>query len=622
VSNKRVYRRIKLYQLGASMHRVFIFNVTLVLAVSSVTANVATLDEVLDMHKAALGGPTVDSLQSLLTMSAVEGMGMSGSDITGAMKPDRFINEVHLGPIAHVTGTDGTTAWQIDYNGKVSELVGSDAVMLNISAYFANYRYLAPEPGTAELIEETDEHYVIEYTAFPTNPVRTYINKGTGLTDRTELDSELGTSITAFNDYREVKGLMLPFRIEQTTGTDTLIALTEQVLVNEGVTAESFAMPASDLKDYAFEDDATSTTVPLGFVGKAPCVPVTIVGSEPLNFLFDTGASITVLDASVADELGFEAEGELGGTGAGGTDTASLALVPAMSVGGVVIANPMVAVFDISAISELAGKKIDGVLGADFCRRFIIELDYENESLTIYEPDEFDPPIDAEFVPITYLGGVGIPLVHASVDDYEGDFVVDTGNLGSLVFHKPYADEHNLLDRFEKKVATSAYGVGGFFTNYVARAEGLGLGHYVIDDPVVEITTAEEGAMAMKNVAGNIGAGILSRFTLYLDYPGNRMGLIPNSFFDDPFPYNRTGFTLTKTETGYVVNSVIEKSPAAKSGLEKGDIITAVNGASTEEISFRRFSEIAAQPAGTEIEISFERDGETFAKTLTLKELL
>jgi predicted aspartyl protease len=604
------------------MKRTFVHFITLSLTAATVAANAATLDEVLDMHKAALGGAAVDSLQSLLTTSTVEGMGMSGSDVTAAMKPDRFINEVHLGPIAHVTGTDGTTAWQIDYNGKVSELVGDDEVMVNISAYFANYRYLAPEPGTAELIEETDEHYVIEYTAFPANPVRAFINKITGLTDRTELDSEIGTSVTAFSDYREADGLTLPFHIEQTTGTDTIVAVTEEVIVNEGVTAEMFAMPTGDFKDYVFEGDATSTTVPMNFVGKAPCVPVRIVDSEPLNFLFDTGASISVLDASTADELGFETEGELGGTGAGGTDTASLALVPAMSVGGVIVMNPMVAVFDISAISELAGKKVDGVLGADFCRRFIVEMDYENESLTVYEPEEFDPPIDAEFIPITYLGGVGIPLVRASVDDYEGDFVVDTGNSGSLVFHKPYADEHNLLARFEKKVATSAYGVGGFFTNYVVRAEGLGLGHYVIDDPIVEITTAKEGAMAMKNVAGNIGGGVLSRFTLYVDYPGNRLGLIPNSFFDDPFPYNRAGFTLTKTETGYVVNSVIEKSPAAKTGLEKGDVITAIDGSPAEEISFRRISEIAAQPAGTEIEIAFERDGETFVETLTLKELL
>ena len=53
-----------------------------------------------------------------------------------------------------------------------------------------------------------------------------------------------------------------------------------------------------------------------------------------------------------------------------------------------------------------------------------------------------------------------------------------------------------------------------------------------------------------------------------------------------------------------------------------GDVIPAVDGAPTEEISFRRFSEIVARPAGTDIEIAFERGGETVIKTLTLKELL
>jgi hypothetical protein len=602
------------------MKKRFVNIVVLSLTAAAFTANAVTLDEVLDIHKKALGGPAVDSVRSLFVSSTLEGMGMTGADVTAVMKPDKFLNETHLGPISHVIATNGAVAWQIDYNGKVSELLGKDADMVAISAYFANYRYLAPEPGTAELVSEDETHYVIGYTVFPDNPIRAYINKKTKLMDKTELESEFGTSVTAFDDYREVNGLMFPYRIEQTTGTDKLVSVAENVVVNEGVTAESFAKPTADFKDYFFENDATSTTVPLDFFGRAPCADVTIVDSRPLNFLFDTGASISVLDSAVADELGFETEGELGGTGASGTGTATLALVPMMSVGGVTIGNAPVAVLDISAISELAGREIAGILGADFCRRFAIELDYENESMTIYEPDVFDPPIDAEFVPITYLSG--IPLIKASVGPYGGDFVLDTGNAGSLVFHKPYADEHNLLNEFEIKVTTTAFGVGGFFANYIVRADDLQLGHYVIDDPIIEITTVEEGALAMKNVAGNIGAGVLSRFTLYLDYPGNRLGLIPNSFFDDPFPYNRTGFTLTKTETGYVVNSVIEKSPAAKAGLEKGDVITAVDGASTEEISFRRFSEIVAQPAGTDIEIAFERGGETFVKTLTLKELL
>jgi hypothetical protein len=602
------------------MQRRFFNIIALSLTTSSLAANAVTLDEVLDMHKAALGGPAVDSVKSLLVSSTLEGMGMTGSDVTAVMKPDKFLNETHLGPISHVIATDGTVAWQIDYNGKVSELLGKDADMVAISAYFANYRYLAPEPGTARLTDEDETYYVIEYTTFPNNPVRAYVNKETGLMDKTELESDFGTSVTTFDDYREVNGLMFPYRIEQTTGTDRLVSVTDNVIVNEGLTAEAFAKPAADFKDYVFENDAASTTVPLEFFGKVPCVSVSIANSGPLSFLFDTGASISVLDSTVAAELGFETEGELGGTGAGGTGTATLALVPAMSVGEVTIGSAPVAVLDISAISDLAGKEIAGILGADFCRRFVIELDYENGSMTVYDPDAFEVPIDADFVPITYISG--IPLVKASVGPYEGDFVLDTGNAGSLVFHKPYADEHNLLNEFDKKVKATAFGVGGFFTNYVVRADELQLGHYTLDDPIVEITTVEEGALAMKNVAGNIGAVVLSRFTLYIDYPNNRLGLIPNSDFGEPFAYNRSGFTVTKTEAGYVVKEVRGKSPAADIGLEPGDVIASVNGAPAETLSFRRFSEIVSQPAGTEVDVEFERGGELFSKTLELRELI
>jgi serine protease Do len=71
---------------------------------------------------------------------------------------------------------------------------------------------------------------------------------------------------------------------------------------------------------------------------------------------------------------------------------------------------------------------------------------------------------------------------------------------------------------------------------------------------------------------------------------------------------------------GVLITKPIENSPAAKAGLQRGDIIVRINGkpVSSPQALRRR---VASMPPGTEAEVTVFRDGETRTVSVTLGEL-
>jgi serine protease Do len=110
--------------------------------------------------------------------------------------------------------------------------------------------------------------------------------------------------------------------------------------------------------------------------------------------------------------------------------------------------------------------------------------------------------------------------------------------------------------------------------------------------------------------------------------PGNSGGAMVNAQVrgwlgaqaQTPTPQMMQVFGLTGTPRGALVTDVLEGSPAARSGLKKGDIILAMDGKTLENsrsLSLR----IAMIAPGTTIRMTIFRDGREQAITATLDEL-
>lgn len=477
----------------------------------------------------AMGGADVISaVETVLTVSELSAVGFAGTDTVASMKPDKFAEDIDLGILRQISITNGINYWASDHVGQAREAAGRERDLLQIAAYFANFRYLYPDEGTVELTGEDGDYYVLSYSIIEDLPVSVYFDKNTFLIARSEVDTDFGRSVTEYSDYRKASGLMMPHTIIQTTGPQEITSRITEVYINDKVTEEHFRPPGIGNDD--FEIGEGCVDIPIDVVGNLVFVNVSVSDSPPLRFLLDTGAGMTVVDRGALDVGG---DIEIPAMGVGGTENAALFKTEYLAIGGAKLFNPTVAALDLSGIGKGAGVDIEGILGYDFISKFIVKLDYENERLSIYAPSDFRYSEEVSFIPIEFVSN--IPLVEMTCDDYRGRFVLDMGNGVSVILHGPFVADNGLLAKYPAEKIKTLGGVGGFTEVYPVRIGRLELGDYEISEPVIYLSAAEDDGFAMTSAIGNLGGEILSRFMVYLDYPNNRIGLTPNGKFDKPF---------------------------------------------------------------------------------------
>ncbi len=356
------------------------------------------------------------------------------------------------------------------------------------------------------------------------------------------------------------------------------------------------------------------TVVPIELNANKPRVAVRVNGSEPLDFLVDTGSIFDLVDAERAAELGIASAGDYDASGAGeATMSLETATGVRLALGDLDLPAQTVRVAPINAaIGAFEGRRLDGLLGYDFFERFPVELDYAGGTLALGREPRGTP------VPLQLVRRH--PFVHASFvlggRIFERDFLVDTGFRSGLVLNAPFVTEEGLVGLAGHTIeATTGSGIGGPTVERVGRAERLELGPFVLESPIVNLSLATAGTLAERNMGGIIGSEVLRRFTAVFDYPGARMLLEPNAAFHEPFEFDLSGLFLSAGATGIEVFRVVEGSPAHEAGIRQGDLIRS-------EHSIEELRRLFRQAPGKEHELEVERGTERFRVTLRLRRMV
>lgn len=112
-------------------------------------------------------------------------------------------------------------------------------------------------------------------------------------------------------------------------------------------------------------------------------VPVSINGREPVDFVLDTGATLTCVDVSLARVLGLKAESPMGGVGIGAMTVGRIETVriDTLRVGHAVAYDITACRLDLEPLRVAFGAQ--GLLGLNFLKSFDVALDFERYVLTI-----------------------------------------------------------------------------------------------------------------------------------------------------------------------------------------------------------------------------------------------
>ena len=353
-------------------------------------------------------------------------------------------------------------------------------------------------------------------------------------------------------------------------------------------------------------------------------------GSRPLSFALDTGAGPALVTLQTATELGLSLYGTVNSGGAGpGTQTGRRVKDASWSLVGLDgFSQPLTLALPMAFLSSALGRDADGIIGGEFIKQFVLELDYQARSIVLHERSTFRYDGKGETLPLEFTQG-GHPIVKATVTPFGGQpieqrFMLDIGSGLALALHSPFVAEHDLPGSQTRTIrAIGMAGAGGTSVGRLGRVAALQLGSFRIEGPVTLFSEDKAGAFANASLAGNIGAQIVSRFRTILDYGGNRLILEPSPAFSEPFDRAMSGISVRSEGSDYRtfrVKEVLEDSPATDAGLAVGDVITSIDGVAADSLTLTALTELLEKPVAREL--TMRRGNQVLKVRLTPRRLI
>lgn len=130
--------------------------------------------------------------------------------------------------------------------------------------------------------------------------------------------------------------------------------------------------------------------------------------AKPLNFMLDSGAGVSVINLHTAKQLGLKLGNRVSVRGVLATARGYWPEHVSASAGEVRLPEDYLAV-DLGDLSKACDCDVDGLLGADFFREHVVQIDFVTRKIRLLK--SFNPGKEAESVPLEVRPcGLRIPL--------------------------------------------------------------------------------------------------------------------------------------------------------------------------------------------------------------------
>jgi Aspartyl protease len=261
---------------------------------------------------------------------------------------------------------------------------------------------------------------------------------------------------------------------------------------------------------------------------------VRVNDSDPLLFGLDSGFEQSAITTKQAKASNLKLYGEAQVTGGGeNTEDFSFTKDVSFDLSGVKFKLKEIGVLALDFPSPVPDETISGILGYDFISRFVVELDFANKVIKLYNPRGFRYRGPGNILSVKMLDNN--PSIQATVTlpglaPVTGMFVIDTGAGNDIFFHSPFVKKHKLLDSKQVMTEAKTLGIGGTSKIRIGRATSIRLGRTIINNPIVHFSLATKGDSATTFSAGHVGNGIFRQFKLIIfDQTHRRLILEPNT---------------------------------------------------------------------------------------------
>lgn len=318
-------------------------------------------------------------------------------------------------------------------------------------------------------------------------------------------------------------------------------------------------------------------------------LPVSINGNPPLYFLLDTGVKANILfSKSMGDSMGLTYSRRVGMVGADGSTTVWARVSPTntLDLGEVEgrFQNLLVLEEDFLELESVIGIPVFGILGYEFFKYNAVKIDYDQAILTFYQPEglAWKSPFYRR-LPLQLEDGkayVNVKVQQMAGTIIQAKVLVDTGANHGLLLNQETSDEIKLPElRIETQLGQS---LGGVLYGELGRVKRLSMRGLLFQQVITSYPEPStfSSLIQASGRQGSLGAEVLGKTKLILDYPRNGFYVRPGATFYQPFEFDMSGMVvkkrLTKEKRWYIGN-VREGSPAHLAGILPFDEILRID---------------------------------------------
>ena len=378
------------------------------------------------------------------------------------------------------------------------------------------------------------------------------------------------------------------------------------------------------------------TRIPFEFQANLIIVPIKVNNSDTLRFILDTGvSSILITDPQIAklQRMKFVRNVKISGAGQGTDIEAGIVLDNTITMGDMIgyRQNLVVLKEDVLKLSEFVGSPIHGIIGYEIFNRFTVTIDFSTNELILENPEHYRyKPSKGERFPITIEENKPYLSTIELINDKQNlplKVILDTGAGHAISLD---ANRNNGIPMPPKVVkAQLGRGLSGIINGSLGRISKLRLGKFEMKNIVASFPDSSSyrmRGMELIERQGNIGCEFLRRFKVTFNYRDQYIVLKPiNRRMKEPFEHNMSGIELMAKGNDYheyMIDRVIENSPADNAGLLQGDQVMFINNKSSKDISISEIYKLFQKGEGKNVNLIMNREGKLFVATINLRRLI
>ena len=391
--------------------------------------------------------------------------------------------------------------------------------------------------------------------------------------------------------------------------------------------------------DLAQHRTFTKDEVPFRFEGNFILISVLFNNLLPLTFILDTGADYSILTKKeIAYFLNIDYQKRYTIYGADMQEElyAYLSKNISLQMGDLQATHRSILVLeeDYFRFEEYSGLQIHGILGADFLKRFTLQIDYQKQMVTFFSPVYFKNKVkinkdNVDLLPFTLIKSK--PYIRCTTHLYGEEintlnYLIDTGAGLSLLLYTSI----DSLKNAQVKMLNSpiGLGLGGKLEGYVGRIKNFQFASKSFPELITKFQQKPIffDSLMITPRDGIIGNNILSAFSkVIFDYNTSKIIVSKNPKKVKQRPYDRSGLIIGASGDNlniFTILRIIENTPAFKSGLQIGDRIKKINGLSTGILSLDMINNKFRGSIGKKMRIMIQRDNQFIEFELQLEEII